>query len=278
MSCHVTSCHVLSCHVMSCHVMSSHVFLRLVITLVMSCHVVSRFLTSCHNMSSHVLSRLVISCHVMSRLVMSCHVMSCHVISRLLTSCHIMSCHVMSRHATPESCSRIFRPSLLNSSTTRFSKPWPCAGIRLGATLSLALRACRVAGVGNGATWPRFAWQAAGVGRVGGVSRACRGCVAALCRGDWVELRLAYQCIGSSSCARHWQKVRLSWLLGHARGALCGTAWKIHLLRLLELFVRPVSPACDQPVGVGRLAALCDLANLARSSTERYRVQLGHAS
>ena len=68
------------------------------------------------------------SCHVMSRLVMSCHVMSSHVISRLLTSCHIMSCHVMSRHDTLESCSRIFLPSLLNSSI--MAAGWPRRGFR----------------------------------------------------------------------------------------------------------------------------------------------------
>ena len=34
----------------------------------------------------------------------------------------------------------------------------------------------------------RLAWQAVGIGRVGGVSRVCRGvCVAALWRGDWVR-------------------------------------------------------------------------------------------
>ena len=72
----------------------------------------------------------------------------------------------------------------------RFSKPWPCAGIRLGATLSLWRRVhcerARVAPCTFLRPGHRFAWQAAGIGRVGGVPRACRGCVAALCRGDWV--------------------------------------------------------------------------------------------
>ena len=64
---------------------------------------------------------------------------------------------------------------------TRFWKPWPCAGIRLGATLSLWRRVhC------EHAAWPawvmvrpghRFAWQAAGIGRVGGVPRVSRGAV-----------------------------------------------------------------------------------------------------
>ena len=61
--------------------------------------------------------------------------------------------------------------------TTRFSKPWPCVGIRLGATLSLWRRVhCeRVAWQAWGMVRPghRFAWQAAGIGRVGGVPRAC---------------------------------------------------------------------------------------------------------
>ena len=136
---------------------------------------------SCHVMSCHVMSCHVMSCHVMSCHVMSCHVMSSHVFSRLVTSCHIMS-----------SCSRIWLPNLSSEPSklfyygggvapTRFSKPWPCAGIRLRATLSLWRRArcerarvapCAFLGPGH-----RFAWQAAGIGRVGGVSRACwRAC------------------------------------------------------------------------------------------------------
>ena len=97
--------------------------------------------------------------------------------------------------------------------TTRFSKPWPCARIRLGATLSLWRRVhCeRVAWQAWGMVRPghRFAWQAAGIGRVGGVSRVCRGhaavVLAALCRGDWVRgvfctrvanVRFAWQAAG----------------------------------------------------------------------------------
>ena len=61
---------------------------------------------------------------------------------------------------------------------TRFSKPSPCAGIRLGATLSLWRRVhcVHVAWQAWGMVRPghRFAWQAAGIGRVGGVSRVCR--------------------------------------------------------------------------------------------------------
>ena len=241
MSCqyHVMSYHVMSCHVMSCHVTSSHVFSRLVISChVMSCHVMSRLVMSCH-----VISRVLTSCHVMSRLVMSCHLASSHVFSRLVVSCHVMSCHVLSCHVLSShvfsrlvtschimsSCSRILLPNLSSEPSkffyygggvapTRFSKPWPCAGIRLGATLSLwrrvhceRLRVAPCAFLGPG---HRFAWQAAGIGRVAsvrvwrrahfcdpgivlrgrlrgsGVLRACRGRAggraAALCRGDWV--------------------------------------------------------------------------------------------
>ena len=173
MSSHVLSRLVISCHVMSCHVLSFHV---------MSCHVISRLLTSSH----------VLSCHVISRLVTSCHVMSCHVISRLLTSCHVLSYHVMSCHPT-SSCSRILLPKLSSEpskffyygggvATTRFSKPWPCAGIRLGATLSLWRRAHCV----------HVAWQAWGMVRPGlvlrgrlrgsGVLEVCRGCAAGVPR------------------------------------------------------------------------------------------------
>ena len=100
----------MSCHLMSRHVMSSHV---------LSCHV-----TSCHVMSCHVMSCHVMSCHLTS--VMSCHLTS--VMSRHVTSCHVMSCHVMSRHLARESCSRIFLPSLLNSSIT--AAGWPRRGFR----------------------------------------------------------------------------------------------------------------------------------------------------
>ena len=190
MSCHVMSSHVLSCHVISCHLTSCHVMSRLVMSCyVMSCHVMSSHV--CHVMSSHVFSRVsrhVLSCHVMSRHVMSCHVMSCHVISRLLTcvtSCHVMSCRVMS------SCSRILLPNLSCESSkffyygggvapTRFSKPWPCAGIRLRATLSLWRRAHCERVRGPRAlfflTWASFC--VAGCG-----DRACRGHVAGVLGG-----------------------------------------------------------------------------------------------
>ena len=73
---------------------------------------------------------------------------------------------------------------------TRFSKPWPCAGIRLGATLSLWRRVhCeRVRG-------PRTHFFDLGIVLRGRLRESCvlevcweraGGCVAALCRGDWV--------------------------------------------------------------------------------------------
>ena len=215
MSCHVTSCHVMSCHVMSCHLTSSHVF---------------------------------------SRLVTSCHVMSCHVISRLLTSCHVLSYHViLLENLAPESFFRA-EPSKFfyycgGVAPTRFSKPWPCAGIRLGATLSLRRRAhcerarvapCAFLGPGH-----RFAWQAAGIGRVAsvcvwrrahfwdrivlrgklrgsGVLEVCRGRsggrAGALCRGDWVPGAL---------CTR-MANVRFAWqAAGIVRaGSVLGACWR----------------------------------------------------
>ena len=100
---------------------------------VMSCHVMSRLVMSCHVTSSHVFSRLDISCHVMSCHVMSCHVTSCHVMSCHVMSCHLTSSHVLSRlviswHLARESCSRIFLPSLLNSSI--MAAGWPRRGFR----------------------------------------------------------------------------------------------------------------------------------------------------
>ena len=270
MSCHLTSCYVLSYHVMTCHVISRLALLQKLDTYShnMSCHltsshVLSRLVISCHVMSCHVLSCHVMSCHVMSCHVMSCHVMSCHltsshVLSYHVMSCHVTSCHVMSSHLASshvlsrlvischlarESCSRVFLPSLLNSSIMAVG--WPRRGFRnrgpvresgsercsrCGAarTASLrvwrrahfwdlgivlrgglrgpgVLRACACGAVHIFATWAsfcvagcgdraccerarvapctflrpghRFAWQAAGIGRVGGVSRACwRAC------------------------------------------------------------------------------------------------------
>ena len=228
--------------------------------LVMSCH-----LTSCHVLSYLVMSRLVtscqiMSCHVMSRNVTSRLVMSCHLISRLLTSSHVLSYHVMSRvvmsrHLARESCSGKFLPSSLNSSIigggvapTRFSKPWPCAGIRLGATLSLWRRAhcerarvapctffrpehrfaweragcarvapCAFLGPGH-----RFAWQAAGIVRFGSMLGACweraGWRAAALCRGDWVPGEF---CTRMANVRFAWQAagiVCLGACPGHARG------------------------------------------------------------
>ena len=198
MSCHLTSCYVLSYHVMTCHVISRLALLHKLDTYShnMSCH-----LTSSHVLSYHVMSCHVMSCHVMSCHVMSCHVMSCHVLSCHVMSCHVMSSHVFSRLVTSchimSSCFRILLPNLSSEPSkffyygggvapTRFSKPWPCAGIRLGATLSLWRRAhcerARVAPCTFLRPAHRFAWQAAGIGRVGGVPRVCRGCAAGVPR------------------------------------------------------------------------------------------------
>ena len=215
MSCHIMSSHVLSCHVTSCHVMSCH------LTSVMSCHLTSSHV--CHVLSCLVLSCLVMSCHVMSCHVTSCHVLSCHVMS-----CHVMSCHVMSRLVMSchvmSSCSRILLTNLSCESSkffyygggvapTRFSKPWPCAGIRLGATLSLWRRAHCERVRGPRAHFFDLRIVLRGRLRGSGVPRACRGraggraggCVAALCRGDWVpgaffprvaNVRFAWQAAG----------------------------------------------------------------------------------
>ena len=200
LSCHVMLCHVMSCHVMSCHVMSSHVFSRLVISChVMSCHVLSCHVMSCHVMSCHVISRLLASGHIMSCHVTSCHVMSCHVMSCHVMSCHVMSCHltssrvlsyhVMSCHVL--SCHVILLENLAPESfffyygggvaTTRFSKPWPCAGIRLAATLSLWRRVhCERARVAPCAFLSRSRGRLRGSGvlevcreHAAGVSRRC---------------------------------------------------------------------------------------------------------
>ena len=155
-SCHM-SCHLTSCHVLSYHVISSHV---------MSCHVMS-----CHVMSCHVMSRLVMSCHVTS-----CHVMSSHVMSRLVRSCHLtssyvvmylMSCHLTSSYVVmylaPEAFFRAFQILLLGrrgGNEEVFETVALCGNPARSDALAVApraLRACRVAGVGNGATWPRFA-------------------------------------------------------------------------------------------------------------------------
>ena len=145
---------------------------------------------SCHVMSCHV--------HVISRLLTSCHIRSCHVMS---TSCHVMSCHLTSSHVLPTSLP--YHVILLENLAPEpskffyygggvgFSKPWPCAGSRLGATLSLwrrvhceRLRVAPCAFLGPGHRFcvagcgDRACWRCVR-GRAG-------GCVAALCRGGWV--------------------------------------------------------------------------------------------
>ena len=115
------------------------------------------------------------SCHVTS-----CHLTSCHVFSRLVISRHVISCHVMIY-------SRILLPNLSSEpskffyygggvATTRFSKPWPCAGIRLGATLSLWRRAhCERARTFLSRSRGRL--RGSGLRHVAGVPRVCRGAV-----------------------------------------------------------------------------------------------------
>ena len=185
---------------MSCHVMSSHVFLRPVIT----CHVMSCHVMSCHVMSCHLTSSYVVSYHVMS--VMSYHVMSCHV----------MSCHVMIlQNLAPESCSRIFLPSLLNSSVR--AAGWQRRGFRNRGPVrecgSERCSRCGAACTASVCVWSRAHFcrvRVAGCGDracwrcVAGMSRACRGRAAALCRGDWARgvctrmanVRFAWQAVG----------------------------------------------------------------------------------
>ena len=145
--------------------------------LVMSCHVMSRLVMSCHVMSSHVFLHFVITCHVISRLVISCHVMSCHSsYSRILL-----------QNLAPESFFRAFYFFLLGRRGGHdevFETVALCGNPARSDALAVApraLRACRVAGVGNGATWASFC--VAGCGDracwrcVAGMSRACRGAV-----------------------------------------------------------------------------------------------------
>ena len=126
------------------------------------------------------------------RHVMSCHVMSCHAMSCHVMSCHVMSCHLTSSYVVsyldPESCSRIFLPSLLNSSIR--AAGWQRRGSRnrgpvresgserrsrCGAACTASVRVwrrahfcrVRVAGCGDRACWRCVA----------GMSRACRGAV-----------------------------------------------------------------------------------------------------
>ena len=135
------------------------------------------------------------SCHVMSCHVMSCHVMSCHVTSCLVmsshvTSCHVLSCHVMSRHDTLEFCSRIFLPSLLNSSI--MAAGWQRRGFRnrgpmreSGSERRSRCGAARIATVPRGRRGGQCDLGIVLRGRLrgSGVLEVCRGCVAALCRG-----------------------------------------------------------------------------------------------
>ena len=142
----------------------------------------------------------------MSRHVTSCPVMSCHVKSHVT---HTLSCHVMSRHDTLESCSRIFLPSLLNSSI--MAAGWQRRGFRNRGPVresgSERRSRCGAACVATVPQGRRGGWLNLGIvsrGRLRGscvlgvMSRACRGAVpwglgsgrvacvacAALCHGD----------------------------------------------------------------------------------------------
>ena len=218
MSCHIMSCHVMSCHVMSCHVISCHV---------MSCHVMSCHVTSCHVMSSHVFSRLVTSCHVMSchvmschvtsRLVMSCHLTSSHVFSRLVMSCHVMSCHltsshvlsrlVISCHLARESCSRIFLPSLENSSI--MAAGWPRRGFRnrdpVRESGSERRSRCGAACTASVCVWHRAHFWDLGIVlrgrlRASGVLRAC-ACGSVHIFATWASFCVAG--CGDRACCEH---------------------------------------------------------------------------
>ena len=106
--------------------------------------------------------------------------------------------------------------------TTRFSKPWPCAGIRLGATLSLWRRMhcerLRVAPC-------TFLSRSRGRLRGTGVFEVCRGRAggraAALCRGDWVRGAL---CTRRANVRFAWQAAGIvragSVLAGRVGGAV----------------------------------------------------------
>ena len=212
------SCHVTSCHVMSCHVMSCHV---------MSCHV-----TSCHIMSCHLTSCHVLSCHVMSRLVMSCH-------------------HVT--NLSPEPSKFFYYGG--GVATTRFSKPWPCAGIRRGATLSLWRRVhCERARVAPCTFLSRSRGRLRGSGVLEVCRGVCRGCVAALCRGDWVpgafftrmvNVRFAWQAAGIVRAGRC--------VAGVSRRCAVGIGFRACFLRAW--------PTC---VSRGRLRGSCVLGGVSR--------------
>ena len=104
---------------------------------------------------------------------------------------HVMSCHVTSCHVIVSFYSRILLPNLSPEpskffysggrvATTRFSKPWPCAGIRLGATLSLWRRVhCERARVAP----CTFLSRSRGRLRGSGVLEVCRGHAAGVLAG-----------------------------------------------------------------------------------------------
>ena len=111
----------------------------------------------------------------------SYHVMSCHLTSSYVLSYHVMSCHVMSCHDTPESCSRIFLPSLLNSSR---AAGWQRRGFRnrgpvreSGSERRSRCGAACVASVSRGrhGEWCDLAIVLRGRLRGSGVSSVCRG-------------------------------------------------------------------------------------------------------
>ena len=119
-------------------------------------------------MSSHVFLGRVKSCHVMSYHVMSCHVMSCHV--------------MILQNLAPESCSRIFLPSLLNSSIR--AAGWQRRGFRnrgpVGESGSGRCSRCGAACTASVCVWRRAHFCRVRVAGCG--DRACLRCVAA-CRG-----------------------------------------------------------------------------------------------
>ena len=230
-SCHIMSCHVMSCHVTSCHVTSCHVISRLALLQkldtylhnmschltsshvlsyhVMSCHVTPCHVMSCHVTSSHVFSRLDISCHVMSCHVMSCHVLSCHVISS-----HVLSRLVISCHLARESCSRIFLPSLLNSSI--MAAGWPRRGFRNRGPVresgSERRSRCGTARTASVHVWRRAHFWDLGIvlrGRLrgSGVLRAC-ACGAVHIFGTWASFCVA-DC-GDRACCERARGLRLA--------------------------------------------------------------------
>ena len=122
---------------------------------------------SCHLMSSQVKSSQVKSSQVKSSHVMSCHVMSSHLISS----------HLISSFGSPESCSRLFLPSLLNSSIR--AAGWQRRGFRNRGPVreSGSERRSRS---GAACTASVRVWCGAFFSRLrgaAGVPRACRGAV-----------------------------------------------------------------------------------------------------